>query len=735
MKKLSKALFFIVLVMLIAVLVACEPPVETHQHNLRSVKGREATCILEGLTAYWRCTDCGKYFSDQEATNEITPESTIIPKSAHTPIKHDAQNATCLASGNLEYYSCSKCDKYFSDQGMTTEITLDDVATNMLGHDFSARHEDSLSYWFCCSRCGALQENSRKPLDANFTLPDLSEIWSTTYEIGVGQRYDFAVPDTYGYTAYSWDTNIVKIEDYFDYGFVRGFYVCGMSEGEVIVSVVNAEGETIRNIKIVVHQDELLHMGEGTLVESIDIANTDATVYYDDTTVTYTIKTSASVDRLDFAQIMPQNTVLEGYYFDSLIELDTPDSKKIFTLDTLSIGLDNLSDTFIGRDHGVRYSATRTVSGDEATWIVKWDLGATGVKYVRIVAQNTITGKKQTSYAHLNIVYPKFGSTDADFADLVNLFVKTNSTSAILFQSTKEYTIDDQGAETFVEQDDLFKGIGTNFSERFANTTLFGGNSITHMTTYGMTTEITLSSMHVIEELCRGKNVLCGLPGVNNTTMAFFYPITDEMRAVLAYQNGYEIDEEKFPYAHFILQKASAILDEIITEDMDDFQKERAIYTWIYQWGAGLQSGEIQQVDVPDGLDDYTALKTSYGLFKQYGGDCMAYSGAFYTLCNMAGVDCVTVALNSQRVGGPAAQMSADHRANVVKLGDEYYFVETFWTWQTTSETDGVYRYLNMTSQKAATIYGWALEENGGPSEFSYTTYIVDEQTGELVNK
>lgn len=735
MKKLSQALFFIILVILIVALVACEPPVEPHNHNLRKVSARDATCSLEGITTYWRCTDCGKYFSDQEATNEITQESTIVAKKAHTLTRCDAKSATCLASGNLEYYSCSKCGKYFTDQEATSEITFADIAQSALGHDFSERHEDSLSYWFCCSRCGALQEDSRKPLDPNFTLPDLSQIDGQSYEFGIGQRYDFAVHGSDNYAVYSWNTNIVKIEGFFDYGFVRGYFICGVSAGETIVSVVDANGETITNRKIVVHEDELLHMGEGALVESIDIANTDATVYYDDTTVTYTIKTSASVDRLDFAQIMSQNTVLEGYYFDSLIELDTPDSDKILTLDTLSIGLDNLSDTMLSKEHGVRYSATRTVSGDEATWVVKWDLGGTAVKYVRIVAQNTTTGETQTNYAHLNIVYPKFGSTDEDFADLVKLFVKTNSTSAILYQSTKEYTTTDNSLELYRKQCNLFLNYLTDFNECFINPTLFGGNSVTHRTTYGITTEIVVSSMHVIEVLLNGKNVLCGLTSMDNATIAFYYPITDELRAVVAYQNGYEIDEEKFPYAHFILQKASAILDEIITEDMDDFQKERAIYTWLYKWGAGLQSGEIQHIDAPDELDTYTAQKTSYGLFKQYGGDCMAYSGAFYMLCNMAGVDCVTVSLNSQQVGGAVSQMIADHRANIVKLGDEYYFVEAFWSWQTTSETDGAYRYLNMTSQKAATLYSWALEEKGGPSEFSYTTYAVDEQTGELVNK
>lgn len=78
--------------------------------------------------------------------------------------------------------------------------------------------------------------------------------------------------------------------------------------------------------------------------------------------------------------------------------------------------------------------------------------------------------------------------------------------------------------------------------------------------------------------------------------------------------------------------------------------------------------------------------------------------------------------------------MAPNHRANVIKLDDEYYFVEAFWSWQKTSDDDGTYRYFNMTGEMAAKLYAWLDPECGGPDTFNYTSYLVDPHTGELLN-
>ena len=56
---------------------------------------------------------------------------------AHTLTKVDEVKATCEAEGNKAYYKCSECDKYFEDETATTEITdKTSVIIAAKGHDW-----------------------------------------------------------------------------------------------------------------------------------------------------------------------------------------------------------------------------------------------------------------------------------------------------------------------------------------------------------------------------------------------------------------------------------------------------------------------------------------------------------------------------------------------------------------------------------------------------------------------
>ena len=56
--------------------VYCDPG---HHINLVKVEEKKATDTEEGNIEYWHCTACGKYYSDAEGSNEISYEDTIIP--------------------------------------------------------------------------------------------------------------------------------------------------------------------------------------------------------------------------------------------------------------------------------------------------------------------------------------------------------------------------------------------------------------------------------------------------------------------------------------------------------------------------------------------------------------------------------------------------------------------------------------------------------------------------------
>ena len=48
--------------------------------DLKHFPAQRATILREGNIEYWYCSDCGKYYKDAEATIEITQEDTVIPK-------------------------------------------------------------------------------------------------------------------------------------------------------------------------------------------------------------------------------------------------------------------------------------------------------------------------------------------------------------------------------------------------------------------------------------------------------------------------------------------------------------------------------------------------------------------------------------------------------------------------------------------------------------------------------
>ena len=120
-------------------------------HTLTKVDEVKATCDAEGNKAYYKCSECDKYFEDETATTEITDKTSVIlpalghdydegkittPKTSTTDgvktytCKHDsthtitetipaghelekveAKDATCIEEGNIEYYKCSECGK------------------------------------------------------------------------------------------------------------------------------------------------------------------------------------------------------------------------------------------------------------------------------------------------------------------------------------------------------------------------------------------------------------------------------------------------------------------------------------------------------------------------------------------------------------------------------------------------------------------------------------------------
>ncbi|MCD7883999.1 MAG: Ig-like domain-containing protein [Lachnospiraceae bacterium] len=110
-----------------------EIPAQCAHSNVTHVAAVAATCTTAGNIEYWYCSDCGKYYSDSDLTLEVSPADLVTAATGHQNVTHTAAKAaTCAATGNIEYWYCADCGKYFSDSSLTKEVSADSLTTAKL---------------------------------------------------------------------------------------------------------------------------------------------------------------------------------------------------------------------------------------------------------------------------------------------------------------------------------------------------------------------------------------------------------------------------------------------------------------------------------------------------------------------------------------------------------------------------------------------------------------------------
>ena len=140
-----------------AVCETCDQPYgELGAHKLTKTDAKAATCTEAGNEAYWTCSGCGKYFSDENGINEIEKDSWVLKTLGHDMTKTDAKEATCTEDGNNEYYTCSRCGGVFKDEVGTQATTVVTETLKKLGHDWSNKNGIR-------ARCDAKCDQAHKP--------------------------------------------------------------------------------------------------------------------------------------------------------------------------------------------------------------------------------------------------------------------------------------------------------------------------------------------------------------------------------------------------------------------------------------------------------------------------------------------------------------------------------------------------------------------------------------------
>ena len=89
------------------------------------VEAKAATCTENGIIAHYKCTGCGKLFSDEAGATGIAAKDVVIP-AAHKPTPVAEKPSTCRVNGTAAYDKCDVCGKMFDKDGkeITAPATL-----------------------------------------------------------------------------------------------------------------------------------------------------------------------------------------------------------------------------------------------------------------------------------------------------------------------------------------------------------------------------------------------------------------------------------------------------------------------------------------------------------------------------------------------------------------------------------------------------------------------------------
>lgn len=107
--------------------------IEICKHDLESIPAADATCTEDGNIAYYCCTECEKLYSDADAKNEITLESTVVSAIGHAEKTVEGYAPTYDETGLTSGIQCSVCEEWIEEQEIIPK--LDPIEHNITYYD------------------------------------------------------------------------------------------------------------------------------------------------------------------------------------------------------------------------------------------------------------------------------------------------------------------------------------------------------------------------------------------------------------------------------------------------------------------------------------------------------------------------------------------------------------------------------------------------------------------------
>lgn len=149
---------------------------ESKEASITSAVKEEPTCTEDGITVYTATVE----FNGQTYTD--TKEIADLPATGHQLTKVDGKVQTIEETGNITYWHCEICDKYFSDENGEHEISLEDTILAKLPKLL----EGADQVWTKGSKDGMVWRIQEDPQAFKRVLVDGKELKDTEYTVTSG---------------------------------------------------------------------------------------------------------------------------------------------------------------------------------------------------------------------------------------------------------------------------------------------------------------------------------------------------------------------------------------------------------------------------------------------------------------------------------------------------------------------------------------------------------------------
>ncbi len=114
-----------------------------HEHTMEAIAAKKATCKEEGNSAYWHCTFCDNYYTDEDGIEKIELKDTVLPKTEeHDVVIDKGYAATSETEGLTDGSHCKLCGKVLVAQEIIPIISYDYSIQYVLYNENSSDSKD-----------------------------------------------------------------------------------------------------------------------------------------------------------------------------------------------------------------------------------------------------------------------------------------------------------------------------------------------------------------------------------------------------------------------------------------------------------------------------------------------------------------------------------------------------------------------------------------------------------------